>query len=118
MLRGAPLYGGATKAGCPQGLLPAAHPPLRRWRAGLPTALESILARALAKEPEQRFRHPAELSNAYRQIVGSASGSYTFGSISPTITESQAALVTPTAQVAEASAGADPRGPPASTQRA
>jgi serine/threonine protein kinase len=117
MITGRPIYSGATKDDIAQQHLHAAIPPLRRWRAGLPTALESILARALAKEPEQRFRHPAELSNAYRQIVGSASGSYTFGSITPTITESQAALVTPTAQVAEAPARADPRVPPASAPR-
>ncbi len=118
MITGRPIYSGATKDDIAQQHLHAAIPPLRRWRAGLPTALESILARALAKEPEQRFRHPAELSNAYRQIVGSASGSYTFGSVTATPPGSQAALVTPTALVAEAPAGADPRVPSAPAPRA
>jgi serine/threonine-protein kinase len=113
MLTGRPIYSGATRDDIAQQHLYAAVAPLRRWRAGLPPALENILARALAKEPEQRFRHPAELSNAYRQIVGSASGSYTFAP-SPLATPGPAGSAAPGASPAELQgAPSTPTTPPA-----
>jgi hypothetical protein len=78
MLTAHPLYTGATRDEIAQQHLRATVPPLRRWRGGLPAGLETILARALAKEPEQRFRHPSELSNAYRQLIARQSAGVPF----------------------------------------
>src|SRR6266700_2327223 len=44
-------------------------PSVSRWRSGLPQQIDSIIARAMAKDPAQRFQHPGELANAYHQAV-------------------------------------------------
>lgn len=69
MLTGHPVFTGETRREIVEQHLHAAAPPLRRWRAGLPAGLENVVARALARDRGQRFRHPGELANAYRQLV-------------------------------------------------
>ncbi len=49
--------------------LQAPIPSLTVWRNDLPKALDDIVARAMAKEPAQRYLHPAEVANAYHQVV-------------------------------------------------
>lgn len=69
LLTGHPVFTAGTEDDVAEQHLHSAVPPLRTWRAGLPAGLENILARSLAKEPEHRFRRPADLAAAYRRVV-------------------------------------------------
>jgi serine/threonine protein kinase len=69
LLTGSPVFsGGATKE-IAQEHLYGVVPPLNRSRGDLPPGLYSIIARALAKEPAQRFHKPGALANAYHRVV-------------------------------------------------
>ncbi|HXZ04841.1 MAG TPA: serine/threonine-protein kinase, partial [Ktedonobacteraceae bacterium] len=69
MLVGVPVFVGSTYEELAQQHLYASVPPLSRWRGDLPAGLYSIIARALAKDPAQRFYQPGMLANAYHRIV-------------------------------------------------
>ena len=47
-----------------------AHAPVRSIDPGIPAAFEAILARALAKKPEQRYQRASEMAQALRQAGG------------------------------------------------
>jgi eukaryotic-like serine/threonine-protein kinase len=69
MLTGHRVYRGRTREEIIQLHLQAPIPSLTLWRSDLPKALDDVVARAMAKEPAQRFRQPGEVANAYHQIV-------------------------------------------------
>ena len=49
--------------------LQAPVPSISKWRSGLPSGIDGVIASAMAKEPAQRFRQPGALANAYHQVV-------------------------------------------------
>ncbi|MFL5657979.1 MAG: protein kinase domain-containing protein [Ktedonobacteraceae bacterium] len=69
LLTGHRVYTGNTHEEIVQQHLHAPVPPLGKWRSDLSPGLDSIIGRAMAKEPAQRFRQPTELANAYHQLV-------------------------------------------------
>lgn len=69
MLTGHRVFRGSTRDELIQLHLQAPIPSLTQWRSDLPKAVDDVIARAMAKEPAQRFLHPGEVANAYHQIV-------------------------------------------------
>ncbi|MFI9636571.1 protein kinase [Nocardia sp. NPDC051929] len=69
MLTGAPPYPGANPAAVVNSHLYAPIPVLSRARPGLPPALDPVLARAMAKRPEDRFNSCAEFAAAAKSAL-------------------------------------------------
>lgn len=69
MLTGYAPFNGRTREEVLRQHLYAQVPALNMWRTGLPADLDHVIAKAMAKDPQQRFRSPGELVNAYYQVV-------------------------------------------------
>lgn len=69
MLTGHRVFRGKTREEIMQLNLQSPIPSLSLWRSDLPKAVDGVIARAMAKEPAQRFRQPGEVANAYHDIV-------------------------------------------------
>ncbi len=69
MLTGHRVFRGKSREEIIQQHLQAPVPALATWRSDLPRELDDVIARAMAKDPAQRFRQPGALANAYHSIV-------------------------------------------------
>ncbi len=54
-------------------------PPLRRWRADVPSALAAVVGRMMAKSPAARFATPAEVAEALGPFVAGAGPGWSAG---------------------------------------
>ena len=74
LLTGTPVFPGSTSEEVTQQHLYASVPAFSHRRNDVPAGLYSIVARALAKNPAQRFRRPGALANAYNRNVAPNNG--------------------------------------------
>ncbi len=72
LLTGQPVFNGDNFRVVAEQHLHAQPPSLARARAGVPIALDRVLADALAKDPAQRIQRPGAFADAYQHVVAPA----------------------------------------------
>ncbi len=72
LLTGSPVFEGNSFEELSRQHQYASPPPLDQSRSDVPPGLYSILARALAKDPAQRYHQPGAFANAYHNSMGQA----------------------------------------------
>ena len=72
LLTGSSVFEGSSFEELSRQHLYASPPPLDQSRSDIPPGLYSILARALAKDPAQRYHQPGAFANAYHNSMGQA----------------------------------------------
>ncbi len=69
LLTGRRAFVGESRDAVVQRILHDPVPSLSQSRGDLPAGLDEIVARAMAKDPAQRYRHPTELAEAYHALA-------------------------------------------------
>lgn len=72
LLTGHSVFSGENFRALAEQHLHTPPPSLARMRAGVPAALDRVLAGALAKDPAQRIQHPGAFADAYHQVIAPA----------------------------------------------
>lgn len=68
MVAGVPPFGGTNLGQLLNGILHGAAPPPSQFRAGVPPALDAVIARAMQKNAAARFQDAAEMARELAQI--------------------------------------------------
>jgi eukaryotic-like serine/threonine-protein kinase len=69
LLTGQRAFTGETRDAVVQRILHDPVPPLSKSRSDLPAGLDEIIARAMAKDPANRYRRPIDLAEAYHALA-------------------------------------------------
>ncbi|HEV8191335.1 MAG TPA: serine/threonine-protein kinase [Ktedonobacterales bacterium] len=69
LLTGNPVFIANSPQQLVEQQLHAPVPLVSSRRPGLPQGLDAVFAKALAKQPQDRYQHPGALANAYSQVV-------------------------------------------------
>ena len=76
MLTGALPFAGPTPFDMIEQHINTPMPPLSAHKSGLPAALDAVIRRATAKDPEERYNDVLSLFNDFRQAIGSVANSH------------------------------------------
>lgn len=71
MVAGVPAFAGDNLGQLLNAILHGAPPPARQFRAGVPPALDLVIARAMQKNPEARYQEAGEMAREMAQCLGS-----------------------------------------------
>lgn len=85
MLTAHQVFDGKTRNEVVQQHLHSTIPPVRSWRTGLPAGIENVVARAMATEPEHRFKSAKQLAAAYSNVFTHARDTQSTATAQPDI---------------------------------